>query len=84
MGSGLLPSKGRKRGGLRRQKGGRKALIEVSLSSDPEHVEKIRRAVQETGIREAYIITLEGEKRELGDGLEVPLFDWFLSVAEPH
>jgi len=67
------------------RKGGRKALIEVSLNTEQEHVDKLRRAIQETGIREAYIITLEGERRDLGDGVkEAPLFDWLLYAAEPQ
>ena len=67
------------------RKGGRKALIEVSLNTEQEHVDKLRRATQETGIREAYIITLEGERRDLGDGVkEAPLFDWLLYAAEPQ
>jgi len=66
-------------------RGGRKALIEVSLNTEQEHVDKLRRATQETGIREAYIITLEGERRDLGDGVkEAPLFDWLLYAAEPQ
>ncbi|BBD73214.1 ATPase [Sulfodiicoccus acidiphilus] len=59
------------------RKEGKKLLVEVTLNTDTEHVDKVRRAMLETGIREAHIVSLEGETKILGDGMkEVQLLDW--------
>ncbi|WP_252897005.1 hypothetical protein [Metallosphaera hakonensis] len=44
-------------------RGRRKSLVEVTLNVDTEHVSKVRKAMQETEVREAVIVSLEGETR---------------------